>query len=191
MSSGWQKKGVGHAASLPWLFWGLVLRVARWACKWSCSWFIRHSQNWKTFYFSCINTGQEGSTESSMKVTLYHPSTTTESTQCYILIQTFKLEWKWHSASCNTHPAVGYFSWTTSGLVIHLGQGVIHKMNPFSVTAQQVFSVSFTTANHILIENSCWCTSPSNLPFCTNAPRCWKAHYFPVIAVATAHWGKK
>lgn len=75
-----------------------------------------------------------------------------ESTQCYILIQTFKLEWKWHSASCNTHPAVGYFSWTTSGLVIHLGQGVIHNMHPFSVTAQQVFSVSFTTANHILLE---------------------------------------
>lgn len=33
VSSGWQKKGAGHTASLPWLFWGLVLRVARRECK--------------------------------------------------------------------------------------------------------------------------------------------------------------
>lgn len=119
--------------------------------KWSCSWFLWHSQNRKTFYFSYRNIGQEDSTESSIKLTLYHLPTTIESTQCNILIQTPKLEWKWHSASCNTHPIGAYFSWTTAGLVIHLGQDVIHSINPFSATAQQVFSVSFTTANHILI----------------------------------------
>lgn len=119
--------------------------------KWSCSGFLWQSQNRKTDYFSYINTRQEESTESSMEVTLYHLPTSWESTQCYILIQTLKLEWKWHSASCDTHSVVAHLSRTTAGLVIHVGQGVIHNIDPFSATALQVFLVSFTTANHILI----------------------------------------
>lgn len=102
-------------------------------------WFLWHNQTRKTFYFSCINAGQEESTERSMKVTLYHPPTTIESTQCYILIQTLKLEWEWHSASCNTHPVVAYFSWTTGGLVIHLGWGVIHNITPSQLLHNRSF----------------------------------------------------
>lgn len=87
----------------------------------------------------------------SIKVTLCHLSTSLESTQYDVLIQTLKLEWKWYLASCETCSVVVLWSWTTAGLVIHLGLCVIHNMDHFSATVLQVFSVCFTTVNYIIM----------------------------------------
>lgn len=95
------------------------------------------------FYKHKARGGHRKQHESDFVSRTYH--------RCYILIQTLTSEWKWHSASCNMHPVVAQFDWATTGLVICLGQGVIHDINSFSAAALQVFSVSFTTANHILI----------------------------------------
>lgn len=95
--------------------------------------------------------GRRRAGASSIKVTLYNLPSSLENTQYDVLIQTLKLEWKWHLASCGTCSVVVHLSWTTAGLVTHLGLGVIHNIDHCSATALQVFSVSFTTVNHILM----------------------------------------
>lgn len=133
--------------------WGLIVRAARCMCKPELLMVVLAKSEQENSVYQLRNMqGRRRAGASSINVTFYRLPTSSESTQCDVLIQTFKLVRKWHLASCDTCSIVVHLSRTTEGLVIHLGLGVICNIDDFS-TALQVLSVSFTTVNHILMKS--------------------------------------